>query len=539
MVINVMKQYKNCNFYTSCLVQDFYSRSRVEVYSGEAYLPNKINKIIYNSVANDFSKGNLLTRVYNLSQLSDLMIIVKNTIVDFLNDINFFIPCQNNESYFYIKPTLYYITNLVFETTCFGYLFTKLSGLFDLNIYLIRNVCVVVANILEEIIKEKYFSNILESGNSEKKFTPTNMSHMNKETHWVMRCVILTEIKKGINNSEIAKNLNVNRRSVASIRTLFNEDKYLQFSDLKPNKPGPKKDPHKRISEKVHGELVNDLTKTPLSFGIKSSTWTGSAIKEYLEKIHKINVPLYYVYSFCRNNNITSKFARRVNPKQDIDLKEDFIKNRYRNICKYALSNGYEIIFGDETSAVRKHHKKGYSLKGRRTPIDYNEEVQHTNAGLFTLMSPSGLFKSFSYLGSFNSKRFIEFLIEFHEMFPDKKFIVILDNARWHKSKDVLAWLSELEEKGCLYLKFEWLPPYCPEINPVEYFNNDFKHYLNAHPTRNKIEVILDVDNYFFDLNDDINEKDRIIKSFFLGESCSYSMMVYQEVLESLGTIAA
>lgn len=42
--------------------------------------------------------------------------------------------------------------------------------------------------------------------------------------------------------------------------------------------------------------------------------------------------------------------------------------------------------------------------------------------------------------------------------------IVVVDNARWHHAKAIQPWLRE--HRDCFRLDF--LPPYSPELNPVE-----------------------------------------------------------------------
>ncbi len=46
-----------------------------------------------------------------------------------------------------------------------------------------------------------------------------------------------------------------------------------------------------------------------------------------------------------------------------------------------------------------------------------------------------------------------------------KLTVVVLDNARFHKAELVQEKLLEWEEKN-LYLRY--LPPYCPQLNPIE-----------------------------------------------------------------------
>ena len=45
-----------------------------------------------------------------------------------------------------------------------------------------------------------------------------------------------------------------------------------------------------------------------------------------------------------------------------------------------------------------------------------------------------------------------------------RKIVLVLDNARWHHSKELKPWLKKNSRK----IRLEFLPPYSPELNPVE-----------------------------------------------------------------------
>ena len=63
-----------------------------------------------------------------------------------------------------------------------------------------------------------------------------------------------------------------------------------------------------------------------------------------------------------------------------------------------------------------------------------------------------------------NSITFLSFLSElFNWLSPDKKYILILDNAGWHKTQIVRKFIEKQPN-----VKVEYIPPYSPELNPIE-----------------------------------------------------------------------
>ena len=63
------------------------------------------------------------------------------------------------------------------------------------------------------------------------------------------------------------------------------------------------------------------------------------------------------------------------------------------------------------------------------------------------------------------SKPFLDFLYQLHQRFPEALLIVILDNAKLHKSRAVKRFL-----KQHTWVALEHLEPYSPAYNPIERF---------------------------------------------------------------------
>ena len=66
---------------------------------------------------------------------------------------------------------------------------------------------------------------------------------------------------------------------------------------------------------------------------------------------------------------------------------------------------------------------------------------------------------------TFNAHTFYTFLtqlIRHHR--KNRKMMVVVDNARWHRAKYLKPWLYEHRD----IIKLDFLPPYSPELNPME-----------------------------------------------------------------------
>lgn len=65
-----------------------------------------------------------------------------------------------------------------------------------------------------------------------------------------------------------------------------------------------------------------------------------------------------------------------------------------------------------------------------------------------------------------NSECFQIYLEEFSKNYPDSKNILVLDNGRFHKAKRLVIPDN---------IQLEFLPPYSPELNPMERLWQDLK----------------------------------------------------------------
>mgnify|MGYP001688841427 CR=1 FL=1 len=61
--------------------------------------------------------------------------------------------------------------------------------------------------------------------------------------------------------------------------------------------------------------------------------------------------------------------------------------------------------------------------------------------------------------GGCNTEWMNEFLRGLSEQFPDEYIVLVMDNAVWHKSRNLVIPHN---------IEFAFIPPYTPEMNPIE-----------------------------------------------------------------------
>jgi hypothetical protein len=123
-----------------------------------------------------------------------------------------------------------------------------------------------------------------------------------------------------------------------------------------------------------------------------------------------------------------------------------------------------ESRFGLMTQAGRR-----WARKGKRPEMLYRQTRQYL--ALFASVCPeTGEMSSLisPYMNTYAMNAHLKILSEEH---PDTCNVVVLDGAGWHRSKDL-----ELPDN----VKFIRLPPYSPQLNPME----TVWEYIKSHFTR-------------------------------------------------------
>ena len=135
-------------------------------------------------------------------------------------------------------------------------------------------------------------------------------------------------------------------------------------------------------------------------------------------------------------------------------------------------------IFIDETGSVMNlatiygrapSHERVHDYK----PVNRGKRINTIGA-----VSESGLLSAISIDGTFNGYIFSWFVEHFLVPHLSKHKVVIMDNAKIHMEIEAL---ELIEQTGA---KITFLPPYAPEINPIEHCCSVLKNHLRKAKAR-------------------------------------------------------
>jgi transposase len=147
-----------------------------------------------------------------------------------------------------------------------------------------------------------------------------------------------------------------------------------------------------------------------------------------------------------------------------------WLSEQYPRIRQRAQKQRGMVLWLDELG-IRPQHTAGKSYAPRgKTPVlrktgnrfYLSEMAAISNQGQLVFMIAEG---------NFNGTVFVRFLNKLIKSF-DKKVFLIADNHPVHLGTRAGQWLATHRGKLEMFL----LPGYSPELNPVEYFNQDVKN---------------------------------------------------------------
>ena len=186
-------------------------------------------------------------------------------------------------------------------------------------------------------------------------------------------------------------------------------------------------------------------------------------------------------YSYRKFRPIPEKSATPEAQKEFMDSTNRLVVDR--------MGRGYAILCGD-ASACQKWSSGGYAWRARGGYDTVDVSFSTATVKMFGALGRKG--HHIRVVDALNSDTFIDFLKMLQETYP--KFVYVLDNASCHRSEKVSRFIESTG--GDIVLVF--LPPYTPQLNPIEVQWRELKRLLagqcfhSLEDLRDAIETIVD-----------------------------------------------
>lgn len=134
------------------------------------------------------------------------------------------------------------------------------------------------------------------------------------------------------------------------------------------------------------------------------------------------------------------------------------------------------IVAADE---VRIEHeailRRAWYAKGTKTKLRV-DRIRHAQSYIGFLHEADGNVDLIA-LDRQDSDHLINALTELTLKYPDKRIVIVWDNASWHTSKKLRSHLGPGNPLEHIHLIN--LPPYAPDHNPIEHVWNEAKHHIS------------------------------------------------------------
>lgn len=223
-------------------------------------------------------------------------------------------------------------------------------------------------------------------------------------------------------------------------------------------------------AERIRGHIDHH---SPEELGIPHAPWTRRAGRDLIRKEFGVDLAERTVGQYLRRWGYTAKKPGRHARKQDPDEVEQWLLETYPAIEEQAAEEHAEILWTDEVGVDADHHPgRGYARAGERATMEVPKP--HIRVNQITAISNEGAVRFMTYKGALNAAVFRVFLSKLLEG-ATRKILLIADRLQAHKTPEVAAWVEAHKDK----IEVFYLPSYAPEMNPVEYLNNDMKGAVN------------------------------------------------------------
>lgn len=291
--------------------------------------------------------------------------------------------------------------------------------------------------------------------------------HLTDEALEVLRLRALRGVELGFSEVDLAQLLGVRPETVSRWGNAYQAEGVEALPGGRTGRPlGSGRFLSDPQAERIK-RLIDD--HSPADLGVSHALWTRRAVGDLIFKEFGVEMAERTVGLYLRRWGYTSKKPARRSRKPNPEEVDRWLEETYPAIEARAAEEDAEIFWVDEVGVDADHHPgRGYAREGERAVMDV--PGSHIRVNQITAISNEGVVRFMTYKGSLDATVFLVFLAKLVEG-ATRKIFLIADQLQAHKTPEVLKWLATCQER----IEVFYLPTYSPELNPVEYLNNDLK----------------------------------------------------------------
>jgi len=164
--------------------------------------------------------------------------------------------------------------------------------------------------------------------------------------------------------------------------------------------------------------------------------------------------------------------------KLTIPAKEQDEQLRGEYLARIQLYQPQQLVFVDESSCDRRTGRRAFGWAPQGTRSRRREcFVRGVRYSMLPALSLDGPLYLTAQQGAYNSDDFICFidgLLDTMNQYPGTNSVIVMDNASIHKA---VTLRPMIERRG---MRLEYLPPYSPDLNPIEEMFSCVKAWMRS-----------------------------------------------------------
>lgn len=165
----------------------------------------------------------------------------------------------------------------------------------------------------------------------------------------------------------------------------------------------------------------------------------------------------------------SKKAARQIPKERNADLRDFYLHN-------LSAFLSYHLVFVDESGCDKRagFRRTCWSPLGV-TPVQISKFHRDERYQILPAYAQDGIVPRRVFQGSTDAEvfeDFIEQLLQHCNRWPAPKFVLVMDNASFHRTVRIKQMCSDAG------VELIYLPPYSPDLNPIEEFFSELKQFI-------------------------------------------------------------
>jgi transposase len=218
-----------------------------------------------------------------------------------------------------------------------------------------------------------------------------------------------------------------------------------------------------RLSQKQMQEIHRVLRAKPSDAGMRVNLWDGKSLSAWIEKQYGIPLGVRQCQRLFRQFEFRLRKPRPVLARADPARQKAHKKNSGGGCATIRSTFGLstKCTFNSRDLAAA-----GGVPPEIKDPVVYHHPTRKSVGYFGAVRLRDGQFLFHRQTERFNGETFWEFLKIFRQASVDssRRVVAISDHAQYHRSKLHQAWRHQQAPRFSL----DFLPPYSPELNPIE-----------------------------------------------------------------------